>query len=69
MTASDNFNWSTNSADSGGGYKEDENHNKCFVIKAGSYVDINYPFFKPKTGTVFTNGAEMKIIFKTSAVR
>ena len=68
LTVSDNFNWSNSVDDNGGGYREDPD-GKCFIIKAGSYVDINYPLFKPKTGTVFTNGAEIKIIFKTDAVR
>ena len=64
FTASPNFNWSEDI--SGGGYKEDENHEKCFVIKAGSYIDLNYPMF---ANNVFNNGAEMKITFKTAAVR
>lgn len=67
LTASNNFNWSTDA--SGGGYKEDVD-GKCFVVKAGSYVDLDYPFFARKDGkTVLDNGAEMKIIFKTEAVR
>ena len=64
FTASSNFNWSEDI--SGGGYKKDDNNEKCFVIKAGSYIDLNYPMF---ANNVFTNGAEMKITFKTAAVR
>ena len=67
LTASDNFNWSDDI--SGGGYKEDED-GKCFVIKAGSYVDLDYPMFQRTNGqTVLDRGSEMKIIFKTAAVR
>jgi len=68
LTASDNFNWSTDR--NGGGYKEDTD-GKCFVIKAGTYVDLDYKMFKSAGGSneVFETGAEMKIIFKTAAVR
>jgi hypothetical protein len=68
LKASENFNWSTDA--SGGGYREDED-GKCFVIKAGSYVDINYRMFKNNGGqsAIYDTGAEMKIIFKTMAVR
>ena len=74
MTASPNFNWSTNVEDSGGGYREDED-GKCFIIKAGTYVDLDYKMFKQRTvggstgSAVFNTGAEMKVIFKTKAVR
>lgn len=65
---SPNFNWSNDI--SGGGYKSDED-GKCFIIKAGSYVDINYKMFKAASGrsAVYDTGMEMKIIFKTMAVR
>ena len=67
LTASDNFNWSEDI--SGGGYKTDAD-GKAFVIKAGSYVDLNYPMFaRNGSNNILTNGAEMKIIFKVSAVR
>ena len=67
LTASDNFNWSEDA--SGGGYKTDAD-GKAFVIKAGSYVDLNYPMFaRDGSNNILTNGAEMKIIFKVSAVR
>jgi len=67
LTASPNFNWSEDI--SGGGYKEDSD-GKCFVIKAGSYVDLNYKMFETKNNkNVFDNGAEIKLIFKTTAVR
>lgn len=67
LTASDNFNWSDDA--SGGGYKTDVD-GKCFVIKAGSYIDLNYPMFAGNgSNNILTNGAEMKIIFKTEAVR
>jgi len=64
LTASPNFNWSEDI--NGGGYKKDSNGDKCFVIKAGSYIDLDYPMF---ANDVFGNGAEMKIVFKTSSVR
>ena len=67
LTASDNFNWSEDA--SGGGYKTDTD-GKAFVIKAGSYVDLDYPMFAgTSSNNVLTKGAEMKIIFKTEAVR
>ena len=67
LTASDNFNWSEDT--SGGGYKVDTD-GKAFVIKAGSYVDLNYPMFARKdNNNILTTGAEMKIIFKVGAVR
>ena len=67
LTASDNFNWSEDA--SGGGYKTDDD-GKAFVIKAGSYIDLNYPMFAgTSSNNVLTKGAEMKIIFKTEAVR
>jgi len=43
MTVSDNFNWANDI--SGGGYKEDVD-GKCFVIKAGTYAEIDYKMFK-----------------------
>ena len=67
LTASDNFNWSDDA--SGGGYKT-ESDGKCFVVKAGTYVDLDYPMFAGNgSNNILTNGAEMKIIFKTEAVR
>lgn len=77
MTVSDNFNWSNDA--SGGGYKEDID-GKCFVVKAGTYAYFDYKMFKmavnnsdPEnpiyTSSVFDKGAEMKVIFKVSAVR
>ena len=68
LRVSDNFNWSDDA--SGGGYKRDED-GKCFVIKAGSYVDIDYKMFTSNNGesAVFDSGAEMKLIFKVDAVR
>ena len=67
LIASDNFNWSDDT--SGGGYKTDRD-GKAFVIKAGSYVDLNYPMFAgTSSNNILTKGAEMKIIFKVNAVR
>lgn len=77
MTVSDNFNWSNDA--SGGGYKEDID-GKCFVVKAGTYAYFDYKMFKmavnnsdPEnpiyTSSAFDKGAEMKVIFKVSAVR
>lgn len=77
MTVSDNFNWSDDI--SGGGYKEDTD-GKCFVVKAGTYVEFDYKMFKQAvdntdpsnpvfTSSVFDKGAEMKLTFKVAAVR
>jgi len=67
LTASDNFNWSEDV--SGGGYKTDKD-GKALVIKAGSYIDLDYPMFaRNGANNILTTGAEMKIIFKVSAVR
>ena len=70
LTVSDNFNWSNDI--SGGGYKKDEDGN-CFVVKAGTYAYIDYKMFERdasnNNASVFDTGAEMKIIFKTKAVR
>ena len=68
LKTSPNFNWSNDI--SGGGYKEDED-GKCFIIKAGSYIDLNYKMFKSNNGrsAIYDTGAEMKVIFKTAAVR
>ena len=67
---SSNFNWSNDA--NGGGYKEDVD-GKCFVVKAGTHVDLNYKMFKRDSETgrsaVYRDGMEMKIIFKTMAVR
>ena len=83
LSVSDNFNWSTNwegdNQDSGGGYRTDED-GKCFIIKAGTYAEIDYQMFKQNnidagdgttktTSAVFDNGAEMKLIFKVTNVR
>ena len=83
LSVSDNFNWSSNwegdNQDSGGGYRTDED-GKCFVIKAGTYADIDYKMFRQHnvnagdgttltTSNVFDAGAEMKIIFKVTDVR
>ena len=67
LTASDNFNWSNDS--SGGGYKDDTD-GKCLVIKAGTYIDLNYPLFSgDRNNNILTRGAEFKVVFKTKAVR
>ena len=78
LSVSDNFNWSTNAEDSGGGYRDDVD-GKCFVIRAGDYATLNYKMFTQNnvgsggitktTSKVFDQGVEMKIIFKVSAVR
>jgi hypothetical protein len=76
FSASSNFNWSDDA--NGGGYKTDKD-GKCFVIKAGTYIDLDYPLFSKTDAnkvpaangakTILDNGAEIKIIFKTNAVR
>jgi len=83
LSVSDNFNWSSkwegDNQDSGGGYRTDED-GKCFVIKAGTYADIDYKMFRQHnvnggdgttvtTSNVFDNGAEIKVIFKVTDVR
>lgn len=60
---SNNFNWSEDS--NGGGYKREED-GKALVIKAGTYINLNYPIF---ANNILTQGAELKIIYKTKAVR
>jgi len=42
---SSNFNWSNDV--NGGGYKKEED-GKALVIKAGTYIDLNYPLFAVK---------------------
>ena len=76
MAVSSNFNWADNA--SGGGYHNDKD-GKCFIIKAGTYMEIPYKMFTSKdtvvdgitttTSRVFNDGAEMKIIFKVADVR
>lgn len=67
MTSSDNFNWSDDS--NGGGYKKDAD-GKALVIKAGTYIDLTYPLFASINSTdILTRGTELKLIFKTKAVR
>ena len=72
LSVSDNFDWYN------GGYGSDASGD-YFLIKAGTRATFNYKMFKSYTrelngamttsSTVFRDGAEMKIIFKTSAVR
>lgn len=72
MSVSNNFDWFS------GGYGSDANGD-YFLIKAGTRATINYKMFKSylstndgvttTNSTVFRDGAEMKIIFKTAAVR
>ena len=72
LSVSDNFDWYN------GGYGSDANGD-YFLVKAGTRAIFDYKMFKSYTrelngamttsSTVFRDGAEMKIIFKTSAVR
>lgn len=70
---SDNFDWRN------GGWKEDEEGNSYFCIKAGTSATFNYALFDD-SGTIFTRpegsdekiagkGKEFKIIFKTTNVK
>jgi surface antigen len=72
MTVSDNFDWYN------GGYGSDA-AGDYFLIKAGTRATFDYKMFKSynrtidgavtTSSTVFRDGLEMKLIFKTSAVR
>lgn len=71
-TFSDNFDWVN------GGWKNDENNDTYFCVKAGTSVDINYNLFgtdgvvakKDANGefTIAGTGKEFKLIFKTTNV-
>lgn len=72
LSVSNNFDWYN------GGYGSDSSGD-YFLVKAGTRATFDYKMFKSYTkevdgamtlkSTVFRDGAEMKIIFKTSAVR
>jgi hypothetical protein len=73
MTVSNNFDWFN------GGYGTDEDGD-YFLIKAGTWAEFDYTMFKSyqyqvgdgvyeTRSTVFRDGAELKVIFKTAAVR
>lgn len=64
FTVSDNFDWS------GGGYKTDENGDTYFLIKAGTFVTLDYKMFDGGlNANPSVNGGEMKIIFMTENVQ
>ena len=60
-TLSDNFNWKQ------GGWQTDENNATYFCIKAGTSMTLNYNLFEDPS-LVSKNGAEFKIVFKTTNV-
>ena len=76
LTTSDNFDWYN------GGYGQDAD-GEYFLVKSGTRAYIDYKMFKAgtesttdgnttittTTSSVYSTGQEMKVIFKTSAVR
>ena len=64
FTMSDNFDWAN------GGYKTDENGDTYFLIKAGTFITLDYLMFDGGlTANPSINGAEMKLIFMTENVQ
>lgn len=64
MTVSENFDWEN------GGYQTDENGHTYFCIKAGTRASFNYYMFpNDMNDNPLTNGADLKIIFKTENVQ
>lgn len=66
MSVSDNFDWHN------GGWQKDENGESVFCIKAGTWMELNYPLFQSKTlvgGTIIDparqgDGKNFKLTFK-----
>ena len=60
LAFSDNFDWKN------GGFKQDSEGVTAFVIRRGTYVDLDTSLFSDNAST---QGKEVKIIFKATAVR
>ena len=64
MSVSNNFDWAN------GGYQTDENGDTYFLIKAGTRATFDYKMFAGNVhSNPSTNGAEIKIVFKTENVQ
>lgn len=64
MSVSNNFDWAN------GGYQTDENGDTYFLIKAGTRATFDYKMFAGNVNSnPSTNGAEIKIVFKTENVQ
>lgn len=63
MVVSPGFDWVN------GGYKQDDDGNTCFVIKAGNWAKIDCRMFERAAGLVRRNGQHFKVVFRVDNVR